>query len=879
MNIHSTDYIGATGLFSIFEYVDDTCNLLATQINNTSNILQEQITNNKEFFDDTIGITDNNYITNWNKLTSAYGSNLISISSNIGFININDKNNRCIYRYGDIKEGIEGLTDSDKLATILGVNYLGIPNVNILVEQLLTIYGWGNDIIDDDFEFVMVNNTYPFPYKWLKEVSESPLLNNMNINIYDSRINSSNITKNVEELIKIVAEHEIRLSVSDFRTTLSPIDTAKIIAKWIYNTGKIATGLAPLTSQIFIKLLTHLDLIGGYTGYFRLEDYKDDLMDATINGVDTLFTAQYAANSGFGTSIGLIETQVSKINTLLGITAGATGLNSVFNLGTFTSDLVNFLNSSGADGFTSNMSNLIYTTSNNLREYTNITSNNLIEYTNSVITSTSNNLIGYTNTTSNNLIGYTNTTSNNLIGHTNTTSNNLIGNINNTSNWIKYLKTETDALWLKSGGSVYNLNSDIGLGTISPEHKLDVVGTTQSDDLTIKNKIGVGTAIPTYELDVIGTIQGDELIIKNNVGIGTPTPTYELDVIGTIQGNDLTIKNNIGIGTTIPTYKLDVIGTIQGNDLTIKNKIGIGTTIPTYELDVGGTTKTENLIVQKYSATTTQNAMYYLKDTLMSNRFWSMNSKGLLDIGYLNYGNYYNRAPNPITYFNQDLNKYVCKYKNLTDTGNILAYLDSGSGFDNFLIGVNVKLDVSTTTISPMRIFDVWKGGIGSYIRYYCTLQPINGNTKIYLKFYFPNLGSSFVKTLNIDPNLEHHWIFCISGNNHMYIYCDGALIWDSMNPEAVNVCREIWIATKDEATADTEMIYSDVLILINYYVGEEQAILFGKTIYDAIKTLNSQSTTYLYGKTYIETLDVGNLYNNKNKIFLYSGNSRPTNI
>ena len=109
---------------------------------------------------------------------------------------------------------------------------------------------------------------------------------------------------------------------------------------------------------------------------------------------------------------------------------------------------------------------------------------------------------------------------------------------------------------------------------------------------------------------------------SQNVGIGTTTPEYKLDVIGTIQSsNNLYVGGYIGIGTTSPVYKLQVTdGSLAiyntsdskfwsmnyssgGNyfqiveagtpRLVIANggNLGIGTTTPDVKLDVNGDTK------------------------------------------------------------------------------------------------------------------------------------------------------------------------------------------------------------------------------------------------------------------------------------------------
>ncbi len=85
----------------------------------------------------------------------------------------------------------------------------------------------------------------------------------------------------------------------------------------------------------------------------------------------------------------------------------------------------------------------------------------------------------------------------------------------------------------------------MGVGTVSPSAKLDVVGNAKVDGTTfnvdaVNNRVGINTATPTVVLDVVGSAKIDTTTFNvdaanNRVGVGTAAPSATLDVVGTVE--------------------------------------------------------------------------------------------------------------------------------------------------------------------------------------------------------------------------------------------------------------------------------------------------------------------------------------------------------
>ena len=127
--------------------------------------------------------------------------------------------------------------------------------------------------------------------------------------------------------------------------------------------------------------------------------------------------------------------------------------------------------------------------------------------------------------------------------------------------WVDANTVPGTGLWIQSGNNIYNSNSgNVGIGTTSPDSKLDVKGTSATpadgnQTLSITNSTGgtqlnLGTAENSY-----GWIEAREgstlrnLLINPNggsVGIGTTSPTAAKLVVDSSVAPQLLVKSSSG---------------------------------------------------------------------------------------------------------------------------------------------------------------------------------------------------------------------------------------------------------------------------------------------------------------------------------------------
>ena len=95
-------------------------------------------------------------------------------------------------------------------------------------------------------------------------------------------------------------------------------------------------------------------------------------------------------------------------------------------------------------------------------------------------------------------------------------------------------------------------NDRVGVGTTTPQYKVDVVG-----DINFTGSLNQGGSPFFASRWTTGT--GDDIYrLSGNVVIGTTNPLTKFDVIGNSY-----VSGNVGIGTTNPQYKLDVTGIVS----------------------------------------------------------------------------------------------------------------------------------------------------------------------------------------------------------------------------------------------------------------------------------------------------------------------------
>jgi hypothetical protein len=158
-----------------------------------------------------------------------------------------------------------------------------------------------------------------------------------------------------------------------------------------------------------------------------------------------------------------------------------------------------------------------------------------------------------------------------------------------------------NARWSLIGTSIYYLSGNVGIGTLTPTAKLDVLGTIKATSInaTTYENLGSQTAITDLQTSISNKVSSQWVTsgtsisyTTGRVGIGTSTPTTTLDVSGTIHAttyqnlenqdvikNIYTVLNGINIGDSLWEQKTvveNVTGGVVFQNNVMYNGGGVG---------------------------------------------------------------------------------------------------------------------------------------------------------------------------------------------------------------------------------------------------------------------------------------------------------------
>jgi hypothetical protein len=191
----------------------------------------------------------------------------------------------------------------------------------------------------------------------------------------------------------------------------------------------------------------------------------------------------------------------------------------------------------------------------------------------------------------------------------------------------------TPNVWQQSGTKIYYNDGNVGIGTTSPNNKLEVIGGNSYFDPNYNLYIpSIGSSYFWKGSDGVDNVRfsvWDKLMLYNPTSAGLNTNNSGWNIqLGARDGSIYTRggayfainTGNLGVGTQTPSEKLEVNGNVKaasfigdGSQLTgitgtgssqwttngsniyyNTGNIGIGTTTPQYTLDVNGTVTVNN---------------------------------------------------------------------------------------------------------------------------------------------------------------------------------------------------------------------------------------------------------------------------------------------
>jgi N-acetylneuraminic acid mutarotase len=145
-----------------------------------------------------------------------------------------------------------------------------------------------------------------------------------------------------------------------------------------------------------------------------------------------------------------------------------------------------------------------------------------------------------------------------------------------------YAKTaDSDGDWTISDGNMYSaVSGNVGIGTTSPDNKLEVSGRSILFSL---DEFHTGFSVRALDTTIfrVDTDAYESYFESGNVGIGTTSPGSTLEVVGNVEAQGFTI-GGVPVGSSSGTYWSESTGNIYYNS----GNVGIGTTSPSSKLYV-----------------------------------------------------------------------------------------------------------------------------------------------------------------------------------------------------------------------------------------------------------------------------------------------------
>lgn len=214
-----------------------------------------------------------------------------------------------------------------------------------------------------------------------------------------------------------------------------------------------------------------------------------------------------------------------------------------------------------------------------------------------------------------------------------TDTSGLLGNsgqfLGNTGSGVQWQNLPSSSGFWVTGNVGINTTSNVGIGSINPGQKLDVIGTIRAtsfmgngsaltglptsvsnSDSTLTISPTTGAVVASLNLTHANTWTGQQIFNTANVGVGSTSPGQKLDVVGTVRSTafiksggtssqflkadgsvDSTSYSSIS-GLTTNFLTKATSATTVGNSLVFENgNVGINTTSPSEIFDVNGNIK------------------------------------------------------------------------------------------------------------------------------------------------------------------------------------------------------------------------------------------------------------------------------------------------